>query len=482
TERELGAFYTRTRQDYKREKTLDIEYVRFSKLATRSDTSLVLSELEAFRDDFAAAESDSVFLARNGSEKGYISSYFRVDELDPEIGDLVFDNLDSDGALGPVIVRNQAHLIKIGDVRDAEDVAVKARHILVSAREGESPEIRSEARKKAADLKARIMKGEDFADLARQFSDDPGSGALGGDLGWFGPGKMVEPFEKAAVAAKVGDVIGPVESQFGYHIIEVLDRADKEIQISDFVMTLRPSIDTIGEAQDAAADLAYYAEESGDFAGEVAKHGDHSMETVAVQSDMDVVPGLGASRDVKGFISTAKKGDISEVIELNDDFVILHVAKLTQAGYRSFEDVRAELEPKARLERKIAIQAQRLRDALTKDMDLEDLAESVGGIRRVASAVKQNNTLVPTLGRDPIFVGVALGLEREILSPVIEGTTAAYVMRVTSAHQADLGMLTSVGRDNLRREIENRKKQTVTGRWLAELRETADIADYRYRF
>lgn len=482
TDRELGEFYNRTREDYERERTLNIEYVSFSKAATRSDTNLVLSELEALRGDFAAAESDSVFLLKNGSDKGYISSYFRVDELDPEIAELVFDNLDSDGALGPVIVRNQAHLIKIGDVRDAEDVALKARHILVSAREGESSKLRSEARKKAEDLKTRIEQGEDFADLAREFSDDPGSGARGGDIGWFGPGKMVEPFEKAAKAAKVGDIVGPVETQFGYHVIEVLDRADKEAQISDLVMTLRPSIDTIRDAEDDAADLGYYARETGDFAGEVAKNERLSIETVLVQHDMDVIPGLGASRNVRGFIATAKVGDVSDVIELNDDFVVLHVAEVTPAGYRSFEEVRAELEPKARLEKKTAIQAQRLRDALTPGMDLEELAEAVGEIRRVASAVKQNNTLVPTLGRDPVFVGVALGMEREAVSPVVEGTTAAYVMRVTSIHEADLEMLTSVGRDNLRRGIENRKRQTITGRWLAELRETADVADYRYRF
>jgi peptidylprolyl isomerase/peptidyl-prolyl cis-trans isomerase D len=277
-------------------------------------------------------------------------------------------------------------------------------------------------------------------------------------------------------------IVGPVETQFGYHIIQVEDRADKEIQISDFTLALRPSLDTIGNAEDSAADLGYFAQQTGDFAAEVEKHDDLELETVMVQADQDVVPGLGASRDVRNFLQGASEGDISDVIELNEDFVVLYVDEITEAGYRSFEDVREELVPKARLEKKKEIQSERLKEALQQTTDLEQLADELGTIRRTATQVNQNNTLVPTLGRDPIFVGAALGLEEDKLSPVIEGTTAAYVMRVTEIHEADLEALTSVGRDNLRREITNRKRQAITSRWLAELREEADVADYRYRF
>ncbi|EPZ37884.1 MULTISPECIES: peptidylprolyl isomerase [Anoxybacillus] len=93
---------------------------------------------------------------------------------------------------------------------------VKASHILV------------DDEKTAKEMKAKLEKGEDFAKLAKEYSKDTGSAQNGGDLGWFGPGKMVEEFEKAAYALKVGEVSDPVKTQFGYHIIKVTDKEEKK--------------------------------------------------------------------------------------------------------------------------------------------------------------------------------------------------------------------------------------------------------------
>ena len=78
----------------------------------------------------------------------------------------------------------------------------------------------------AEELRQRILDGEDFAELAQEYSDDPGSGVNGGDLGWFGHGAMVPSFEETAFALAVGEVSEPVESQFGWHLIEVTERDD----------------------------------------------------------------------------------------------------------------------------------------------------------------------------------------------------------------------------------------------------------------
>ncbi len=99
------------------------------------------------------------------------------------------------------------------------------RHILVRV---DDPTRSARARQRIEDLKLRIESGEDFADLARANSDDPGSGAQGGDLGWVNPGTMVKPFEEAMNALAVGQLSEPVQSRFGWHLIEVLGRREQD--------------------------------------------------------------------------------------------------------------------------------------------------------------------------------------------------------------------------------------------------------------
>jgi peptidyl-prolyl cis-trans isomerase C len=83
-------------------------------------------------------------------------------------------------------------------------------------------------KQKAEDVKKQLEDGADFAKLAKQYSQDPGSAEKGGDLGCLGKGETVPPFEEAAFGAKEGEIVGPVKTQFGYHILEVTDTKPKQ--------------------------------------------------------------------------------------------------------------------------------------------------------------------------------------------------------------------------------------------------------------
>ncbi|HEX2222611.1 MAG TPA: peptidylprolyl isomerase [Thermoanaerobaculia bacterium] len=101
---------------------------------------------------------------------------------------------------------------------------VHARHILIRADANAPAADKQKAKAKAEELLARAKKGEDFAKLASENSDDPGSKANGGDLSWFSRGQMVEPFEKAAFSLQPNQISPVVETQFGYHVIQVLEK------------------------------------------------------------------------------------------------------------------------------------------------------------------------------------------------------------------------------------------------------------------
>jgi len=100
----------------------------------------------------------------------------------------------------------------------------RAAHILILVQEGATPEAKEEARKKAGAIRSMLDAGQDFAELARKNSEDPGSKDSGGDLPWMSPGQTVPPFEQAAMALSPGQLSPVVETDFGFHIIKLHEK------------------------------------------------------------------------------------------------------------------------------------------------------------------------------------------------------------------------------------------------------------------
>ncbi len=116
------------------------------------------------------------------------------------------------------------HIIRLDEKRNGEQVLVQqthARHILIKTDEITNLQ---QARQKLEEIRQRIINGDDFAELAKQYSDDPGSGGLGGDLGWFGTGKMVKEFQQVVDDSAINEVSEVFRSPYGWHIVQVLER------------------------------------------------------------------------------------------------------------------------------------------------------------------------------------------------------------------------------------------------------------------
>ncbi|MFO8240372.1 MAG: peptidylprolyl isomerase [Dissulfuribacterales bacterium] len=128
--------------------------------------------------------------------------------------------------------------------------SVKARHILLKVPEGADKKAWEEAESRAKDIKERLKKGEDFAELAKKHSDDPGSKNSGGDLGFFTKGRMVPEFESAAFSLKQGEFSDPVKTNFGYHIIEVQEKKAADIKtLADVQVQIRQTLQTEKQQQ-----------------------------------------------------------------------------------------------------------------------------------------------------------------------------------------------------------------------------------------
>lgn len=475
TDADLKRFYDKNREEFKQKRTYSVTYVTRSKAPTPADSALIRDELAQIKTRFAAAENDSLFLLQNGSETQFNGSYFNRSSLGDEIAAALGEAPQPGQVIGPLVQGDQATLIKVLDTRQAESPAVKARHILLRAEEGDEA-ARATARALADSLKGAIQRGASFADIARNFSDD-GSSIRGGDLGWFSRGMMVAPFEEAAFAAPVGQLVGPVETQFGYHLIEVTDRSSREYKLAVYTQGIRSSVETINEISEQLDDLQYYASESGDFAGEAQRLG-LTTQQMQIEADQRIIPGLGQSRAIANFLEGAEAGAVSDVIELDDQFVVMRVDEIAPEGYRPLADVRGEIEPRVRLEKKKEIQVRRMQQAYQRT-GYDGLAQALGTTEQTAEGLTFTNPLVPGFGREFKFTGAALGLKEGQNSGVIVGDNAVYVIKTTSVRAPEM---TAAQRDEIRQELRTQRISLLQNQWLASLREQAKIEDHRRRF
>lgn len=173
----------------------------------------VLAELEAgepFEQVLLAYTADGL-VEEGAGNLGYIQR----GQMMPEFEDAAFA-AEAGEIVGPVETMIGQHIIEVLD----QQMEIRARHILFDNEDDANTALRL------------LNDGADFAELAREFSQDAGSGARGGDLGFFGPGQTVPEFEQAAFDAEIGEIVGPVESQFGFHIIEVTEISEEPVAIN----------------------------------------------------------------------------------------------------------------------------------------------------------------------------------------------------------------------------------------------------------
>jgi len=177
---------------------------------------------------------------------------------------------------------------------------VQARHILIKG--GTTPEEDAKARAKAEDLLKQLKGGADFAELAKKNSQDPGSGFKGGDLGWLVRGQTVKSFEDAAFSLKPHQISDPVKTQFGYHIIQVLEHQQPHLgsfeevraQLADDVRKMR-----VGKMMEDLADRAESALKK-EPAEKVAAELNLAPPVVAENiGPGEPIPGIGANKDLQ---------------------------------------------------------------------------------------------------------------------------------------------------------------------------------------
>lgn len=223
----------------------------------------------------------------------------------------------------------------------------RGRHILIQVQDDKED---AAARKKAEEVLAKVNAGGDFAKLAKEFSQDAGSAAQGGDLGWAERSFFVGPFADALFDMKPGEVRGPVRTQFGYHIIRLEEvNAGKQKSFDEARAELETEYrrqeaeKVFGEQQEKLADKAF---ESHDSLDPVAKDLGLTVQEVTGFTRTEGAPPFGAQPAVveAAFSDEVLNGENSQPVELEPgDVLVLRVASRTEPQLKPLAQVREQI-------------------------------------------------------------------------------------------------------------------------------------------
>ncbi len=471
---ELRSYYDKNKDKYKAKKTRSLSYISFPVIPSAADTATVKAEMDRLAAEFTTTKEDSLFAVDNTDGQSAFTQY-TPSTLPPALSSM---SLTEGTVVGPFIDNGNYKLIKM--VKSGKDTIynAKASHILIKWDDA------SDASKKAAKEKARkilsdIKGGASFAEKAREFGTD-GTATQGGDLGWFRSGQMVKPFEKAVFDAnKRGLLNDVVETDFGYHIIEVTGVKDNtSYTVATIERAITPSDETQNEASRKADAFATEVSSIDEFKETAKKNNYTVIDANEVGTADRRVSNLSDARSIVIWLfRDAKKGKVSEVFELNDEYVVAVMTGETEDGYKPFEKVKEEITPFVRNEIKGKLLIEKIK---AQKGTLDEIAKAVSPDATVGSSsdLKLNTSTLPTAGFDPVAVGTAFSLENGKTSAPFAGENGVLVMELQNKTIAPEVGEYSIFKNQLKQAADTRSAYII----MEAIKEGSNIKDARYKF
>ncbi len=474
TDDDIERYYKDHQDEFKVRPARKLHAVILTTAPSAQDTQDVVLELERLKGQ-AKSEAEFQELAKTTSEIPATKAFYKPGELSREKANAAFSARVGD-LVGPVMDFDGFHLLRITNSRQGKEDFVRAAHILFGFGADSA-----EALGKAREVLRRARSGESFAALARQYGSD-GTAPEGGDLGWGSRSTWVKPFSDAAFGARTGDIVGPVRTQFGYHVIKVLDRTKREVELIDLVLRVKASGQSIDAVYQKADDFAYLANDEG--FERAAQNSSYPIREIPEFSEGGTIPQIGFNEAVMKFAFSSSVGDISNPISVSGGVGVFKLVSIREEGVRPLADVRLivrSMTIRSQKMKKLLDQVKAFHGSLVSSGKLVVAAQSQAGIVARATGPFKATEAVQGLGMDLAFIGMAQSLEVGQTSKPFEGARGYYILQLTSKTPFD-STLYSSQRADLREQLLQEKRSRFSQDWVASLREQADIVDNRDRF
>ncbi len=464
------------------ETTRSVEYVAFNVVPSPSDLEQIQKDAQRAASEFKgnSMRDDSAFMQQE-SENGNIT----VQDFTKKTM-IVRDSTIFAAAPGTVYgPYNEGAYFKIYKLQAINSIAdsAKVRHILIGINDPKTnqPKRSKEQAKKMADSLLLVIKSKaaTFDTLVKTQSDDQGSLDKGGDYGWFDENKgFVDPFKNAGLMGTKGN-ISVVETQFGYHIIEVLDVSKgrhNSYKVAQIFKPIAPSDETnqkiFAEANqfggvNNTAELFDKGVKEQKLVPRIAdniKEGDRQL------------PNLANARDMVRWVYTAKKGDVS-TFSFADKHIVAKLSGIKNKGVLPLEEVKDEVSGKVIREKK----AEQFLGEFAKQAggakNVEEVAAKMGLDVRKTEALLMNSRNVESLGPDDIFVGTAAGTKSGSTSKAVAGNNGVFILAVNSVASEPAPKDFNMEKAQIEQSMSGRSDYEI----LNALKEISDIEDHKSR-
>ena len=484
SEDEISAYYNKHQNDYKvSDPTRKIEYVAYDVMPSKADYEALLKDAQRAADEFKTktATEDSSYIAQE-SEGGAvnISNFGKKNMI---ISDSTVFTAAKGTVFGPYTEGTFFKIYKLSDIKSIADSA-KVRHILIGLQSQRTQSQRTpEAAKRIADsllvlLKAKAVK---FDTLVKTMSDDMGSIDKGGDYGWFDENKgFVDPFKNAGLQGTVGNIT-IVPTQFGFHIIEVLNVSKtrhNSYTVAQITKLIAPSSETTQEYYKIASDFAGKNQTGEAFNKSIETEKLNKRIAEGIKEGDKSLPGLEAAKDLVRWVYKAKKGEVSPVFEFKDRFVVAQLTSIKEKGIAPLEDVKDEVTAKAIRDKKAEAFIKEFETKAGASKSIDDIASKMGLTAEKADNLTFAAYNVAAIGREDALIGSATSMKAGATSKAIKGDNGVFVVNVASVNEPVLPK----DFKGKQQEIERMNSGRVDYEMFDALKEKAGIEDHRGKF
>jgi peptidyl-prolyl cis-trans isomerase D len=353
---------------------------------------------------------------------------------------------------------------------------VRASHILLKLEGKDEKQVQALAEEIAKKAKA----GADFAALARQYSEDESNSANGGDLDYFGRGRMVAEFEQAAFAMKPGDISDPVKTAFGFHIIKVVDNKPDSTRP---VAEVRPEIEdqlkwqkAQAEAEQIAKSLEGAMKTAADLDRVAKERGLSTVETGLIQQN-EPIQGVGMQPELSTRLFGMKEGEVTPAMRVATGWVFGTVTSRQDAYLPKLDEVRARVSDDLKLEKAAELAKQRAQEIAKELQSAGDFAAAAKrrGLEVKTTELIARGSAIPDLGMSEAIDQAAFALPQGGVSDAISTPAGTAVIRV--AEKVDVtDAEIELGREQLRDEMVNQRRDRFFGAYMQKAKQGLDIA------